>query len=95
MSNADEHRGEPPVYEDDEAGVIEIPYKTLSVDALEGIIEEFTSRDGTDYGDIECSQAEKVAQVVEQLRSGYLTLLFDPINQSCHIINTRDWKSSL
>lgn len=95
MSNSNEYEGPPPAYDDDEAGVIEIPYQSLSADALEGVIEEFTSRDGTDYGDVEYSLAEKVEQVIEQLRRGYLTLLFDPINQSCHIINTKDWKSSL
>ena len=86
---------QPPVYDDDEAGVIEIPFQSLSKQALEGIIEEFTSRDGTDYGDIECSQAEKVAQVIGQLNKGELTLLFDPIEQNCHIIHSRDWKSTL
>lgn len=86
---------DPPIYDDDEAGVIEIPYQSLSVDALGGVISEFTSRDGTDYGDVECTQAEKESQVIGQLKTGHLTILFDPISQSCHIINTRDWKSSL
>ena len=84
----------PPDYADDEAGVIEIPYKSLSSDALEGIVEEFASRDGTDYGDVECSLADKVRQVEAQLKAGHLTLLFDPISQSCHIVNSRDWKQS-
>jgi len=85
----------PPDYDDDDAGVIEIPYKTLSADALEGIVQEFSSRDGTDYGEIECSLADKVTQVEAQLKSGHLILLFDPINQSCQIVNSREWKSKL
>lgn len=85
----------PPDYEDDEAGVIEIPYQTLSTDALEGIVQEFSSRDGTDYGEVEFSLADKVAQVENQLKSGHLILLFDPINQSCQIVNSRNWKSNL
>ena len=85
----------PPDYEDDEAGVIEIPYQSLSADALEGIVQEFSSRDGTDYGESEFSLADKVAQVEVQLKSGDLTLLFDPIAQSCQLVKSRDWKSNL
>jgi uncharacterized protein YheU (UPF0270 family) len=84
----------PPEYDDDEAGVIEIPYQSLSSDALAGIVQEFASRDGTDYGEVECSLADKITQVQGQLNTGHLTLLFDPISQSCQIINSRDWKSS-
>ncbi len=80
---------------DDEAGVIEIPFQSLSQDALEGIVQEFASRDGTDYGEFEYSLADKINQIEGQLKSGHLTLLFDPISQSCQIVNSRDWKSNL
>ena len=85
----------PPDYEDDEAGVIEIPYQTLSADALDGIVQEFASRDGTDYGEVEFSLADKVMQVEAQLKSGHLSLLFDPVSQSCQIVNSRDWKANV
>ena len=32
-----------------------IPYDQLSIEALKGVIEEFVTRDGTDYGEIEVS----------------------------------------
>jgi uncharacterized protein YheU (UPF0270 family) len=83
----------PPEYHDDEAGVIEIPFQSLAPDTLASIIEEFASRDGTDYGETEFSLADKVAQIEGQLTSGHLTLLFDPVSQSCQIVNSRDWKS--
>jgi hypothetical protein len=79
---------------DDEAGVIEIPYQSLSTGALAGIVQEFASRDGTDYGEVECSLEDKITQVEAQLKTGHLILLFDPIEQSCHIVNSRDWKSN-
>ena len=84
----------PPDYDDDEAGVIEIPNQGLTAGALAGIVQEFASRDGTDYGEVECSMADKIIQVEAQLKSGHLTLLFAPIEQSCHIVNSRDWKSN-
>lgn len=82
----------PPAFDDEEAGVIEIPYQSLSAVALEGIVEEFASRDGTDYGEFEYSLSDKVKQVEAQLKAGQLTLLFDPISQSCQLINSKDWK---
>lgn len=82
----------PPAFDDEEAGVIEIPYQSLSAVALEGIVEEFASRDGTDYGEVECSLSDKVRQVEAQLKAGQLTLLFDPVSQSCQLINSKDWK---
>jgi uncharacterized protein YheU (UPF0270 family) len=85
----------PPDYDDEEAGVIEIPSQTLSADALAGIVQEFASRDGTDYGEFEFSLADKVSQVEAQLKSGHLSLLFDPVSQSCQLVNSRDWKSNL
>ncbi|HCM06436.1 MAG TPA: hypothetical protein DIC30_10545 [Oceanospirillales bacterium] len=74
---------------------MEIPYQSLSADALSGIVQEFASRDGTDYGEFEFSLADKVSQVEAQLKSGHLSLLFDPISQSCQIVNSREWKSNL
>lgn len=84
----------PPDYsfEDTEDGVIEIPYQSLSVVALTGIVEEFASRDGTDYGEYEYSLSDKVKQVENQLKAGHLILLFDPVSESCQLINRRDWK---
>lgn len=68
-----------------EEGVIPIPYQRLSADALDAILEDFVGREGTDYGDYDYSLADKKAQVLAQLKSGKATLLFDPVQQSCHI----------
>jgi len=32
---------------------VKVPYNQLSPEALQGVIEEFVTRDGTDYGEIE------------------------------------------
>ena len=49
---------------------MEIPYAQLSKEVLEAVIEEFITREGTDYGEVELSLADKVDQVREQLRRG-------------------------
>lgn len=80
-----------PSYMDDapEQGVIAIPYQQLSADALDAILEDFVGREGTDYGDYSYSLADKKNQVLAQLQSGQATLLFDPVQQTCHIEMTQ------
>lgn len=60
----------------------------LSETALRGVIEEFVSREGTDYGP-EVSFETKVAQVRRQLESGIAVIVFDPESESCTLV-TRD-----
>ncbi len=74
--------------EDEEQGV-ELSPDQLSAEALEGLIEEFVTRDGTDYGVVEREVAEKVAQVRAQLISGDARIVFDPKSESVSIVLTR------
>ncbi|MCP4276919.1 MAG: YheU family protein, partial [Gammaproteobacteria bacterium] len=46
-----------------------ISHTDIAPDTLYALIEEFVTRDGTDYGDIETSTATKVQQVMNQLES--------------------------
>ena len=55
---------------------MKIPWSALSPEALRGLIEEFVSRDGTDYGAIEVSLAQKVAQIERQLQAGDIEIVF-------------------
>lgn len=59
------------------AAFLQIPPERLSADALSGLLEEYASRDGTDYGEREVSLADKVTDLHAQLRRGELCLLFD------------------
>ncbi len=68
---------------------MEIPWRELSDEALTAIIEEFVSREGTEYGARDYSLAEKVAQVRAQLQSGKLGLDYDPDGGSCQLFVKR------
>jgi uncharacterized protein len=65
---------------------MEIPYTELSADALRGVIEEFVSREGTDYGAAEYSFDEKIEQVKRQLKSGEIKLFFDAESETCNLV---------
>lgn len=69
-------------------GVIAIPFDRLSSEALQAIIDEFVTREGTEYGLEEVSLADKRQQVMQQLKQGTVSLLFDPVEQTCHIALT-------
>ncbi|WP_210395704.1 YheU family protein [Motiliproteus sediminis] len=62
---------------------MEIPWRELSPEALDGLIEEFVTREGTDYGHQDYSLDDKVAQVRRQLECGEAVILFDSYLQSC------------
>jgi hypothetical protein len=57
---------------------VEVPYASLSAEALDGLIDEFVTRDGTDYGVREHSLAEKRASVMKQLERAEVVIVFDP-----------------
>ena len=68
----------------------EIPLDALTPEALRGLVEEFVTRDGTDYGAVERTVEEKVARVLAQLRSGEARVVFDPETETAGIALARD-----
>lgn len=67
-----------------------VPHHQISPDALQGLIEEFITRDGTDYGAQEFSLADKVQQVRQQLDRGDVVVVFDAATESVSLLNRRD-----
>jgi uncharacterized protein YheU (UPF0270 family) len=66
-----------------------IPHRQLSADALQGVIEEFVTREGTDYGGASIPLARKVDQVRHQLNHGQAALVYDDETMSCNIVPIR------
>lgn len=62
---------------------MDVPYTSLSEAALRGLIEEFVTREGTDYGHEDHSLEEKVRAVMNQLRRGEARITFDPETETC------------
>lgn len=66
---------------------MEIPWQRLSDEVLDAVIEEFVSREGTEYGAEDYSLTEKVAQVRLQLKRGEAVVDFDPDTETCHLMS--------
>lgn len=71
---------------DEPTDPIEIPHSELSADALQGLIESFVLREGTDYGESDFSLEQKVAHVMRQLERREAQVMFDPDSESVTII---------
>jgi uncharacterized protein len=78
---------------EEQRGLIIAP-EQLSSDALQGLIEEFITREGTEYGEVEWSLAQKVEQVRALLRRGDAVIVFDVVAESCSIIPREQVNSS-
>lgn len=63
-----------------------IPFEQLSEGALRGLIEEFITRDGTDYGFNEVSLETKVKQVKSQIQRGDVVIAFDPASEAVTLL---------
>jgi uncharacterized protein len=59
------------------AHFVAVPPQRLQADVLQALLEDFASRDGTDYGEREFTLDEKVERLQRQLRAGELHILFD------------------
>ena len=62
-----------------------IPVNRLSPEVLQAVIEEFISREGTDYGEIEVSPETRFRQVKHKLENGLAVLIFDDHTETTNI----------
>lgn len=62
-----------------------IPWEQLQPETLQAVIEEFVSRDGTDYGQTEARFSTKVEQVLHLLKTKKAGIVFDLESGTCDI----------
>ncbi|MDU0353235.1 YheU family protein [Paraglaciecola aquimarina] len=63
-----------------------IPIEELEPSTLCNIVEGFVLREGTEYGEIDCSLEDKVKQVVNQLKKGEVLLVYSELHESVNIV---------
>ncbi len=68
--------------------IIIIPFRDLEPETLEQLIQEFVTRDGCDWDQTGCSLEDKVRQVVQQLHSGRVQIVFDLISETANLVST-------
>ena len=69
--------------------LVVIPFEQISPAALDGILEEFITREGTNYGFYEYSVTEQLSKAKLMLVQGKVSIVFDAVLERCHIIDER------
>jgi len=64
---------------------MKIPWQSLSEAALAGLIQEFVTREGTEYGAEEFNLEEKTRQVRLQIQAGEALIEFDVETQTTSV----------
>ena len=65
---------------------VEVPPQRLQPEVLQALLEEYASRDGTDYGECEVSLESKVANLQGQLTRGDLCILFEAESEQWDLV---------
>jgi len=69
-----------------------IPPESLSADALQGVLEEYISREGTDYGEEELSLEAKVSRLRPQVMRGEVVIVFDEALDCVTLMTREEWR---
>ncbi|QIL88831.1 YheU family protein [Microbulbifer harenosus] len=67
-----------------------IPHNQLDPETLQNLLEEYATRDGTDYGEQEVSLENKVASLRRQLEKKTVVIWFEPGEESVNLILAED-----
>lgn len=68
-----------------------IPLDQINQDTLHAIIEDFILREGTDYGAVDATKEDKVAQIQLQLKQGSAVLVYSELHESVNILPTEQF----
>ena len=72
---------------------VRIPVETINPETRERLVEDFVTRDGTDYGLEERILEEKKGIVLNQLERGEVVIVFDPESDTFNIIPKDELRS--
>ena len=64
-----------------------IPFEKLSAEALENLIEEFVSREGTDSGYVKGTLEQNVGRIKKLLMNKLAFIVYDEKTETCNIVS--------
>jgi uncharacterized protein YheU (UPF0270 family) len=68
------------------ADFVAVPHERLQADVFQSLLEDFASRDGTDYGAREFTLDEKVDHLRQQILAGELHILYDADSEQWDLV---------
>ncbi len=76
----------------DEEQAIEVPHTALEPETLRRLIEEFVTRDTTDYGERQRTLDEKVEDVMRQLRRREVLIVVEAGSSTINLVPAKELK---
>ena len=70
-----------------------IPFEHIAPDTLINLIEEFITREGTDYGEVELSLEQKVDTLKAAIRVNDVLIVFDEASESVNLVTAHDYNA--
>ena len=70
----------------DRVTALDIPYRSLPPATLRAIVEEYVTREGTDYGHANPSLEDKVGRVMTQLERGEARISWDAHHETVTLL---------
>lgn len=78
-----------------EERMIEVPWDAIESDTLHRLVEEFVTREGTDYGQVEIDLETKVQQIINGLKKRQWLIIVDTAMQNTHIVDAAEWRRAV
>lgn len=72
--------------------MIDISPDRLTPELLDALVEDFVSREATDYGATEVDFQIKVEQVKRQISRGEVVITFDPVTETCNLLTQHQFQ---
>lgn len=69
---------------------MQIPHDRLAPETLRALLFDYVTRDGTDYGEQEVAPEHKIAQVMQQLQTGKVVIVFDAETESFDVLTREE-----
>jgi len=66
---------------------VDIPCDQIDSETLRNMIQEFVTRDGSDWGDPGGTLEDKIAQVLKQLKNRQVKVVFDLKSETANIVS--------
>ena len=63
-----------------------VPFQRLNMEVLQALLEDYATRDGTDYGERELTTQDKVDRLRRQLGAGDLQILYDADSEQWDLV---------
>lgn len=73
--------------------MITVPVEQIEAETLKNIVEEFVTRDGTDYGETERSLVHKVDEIMAKIRTGKILVVYDEELESVNLMDADSLKA--